>query len=124
MSRRRHRLPAGAGSLHSRRPHGGARGKRRTPRNDRENFGNRIPNAHRSGGEIVTGPAELQPVDGLTLSAEHRAALRPGEAVTDEQGVLHHLPRFFFQVPSWEEAHGLRVAAHFALSELTTVDSR
>jgi hypothetical protein len=72
----------------------------------------------------VTGPAELQPVDGLTLSTEHRAALRPGEAVTDARGVIHHLPRFFFQVPSWEEAHALRVAAHFALSELITVDSR
>jgi hypothetical protein len=72
----------------------------------------------------MSGPAELHPVDGLTLSAEHRAALRPGEAVTDEEGVIHHLPRFFFQVPSWEEAHVLRVATHFALSELITVDSR
>ena len=72
----------------------------------------------------MTRPAELRPVDGLTLSAEHRAALRPGEAVTDEQGAIHHLPRFFFQVPSWEEAHALRVATHFALSELITVDSR
>jgi hypothetical protein len=72
----------------------------------------------------LTGPAELQPVDGLTLSAEHRAVLRPGEAVMDEQGMIHHLPRFFFLVPSWEEAHALRVAAHFALSELSMVDSR
>ena len=72
----------------------------------------------------MRGPAELQPVDGLNLSAEHRAALRPGEAIRDEQGAIHHLPRFFFQVPSWEEAHALRVATHFALSELITVDSR
>jgi hypothetical protein len=72
----------------------------------------------------VTGPAELRAVDGLSLSPEHRAALRPGEAVTDEKGNLHHLPRFFFEVPSWEEAHSLRVASHFTLSELITVDSR
>jgi len=72
----------------------------------------------------VTRPGQLQPVDGLKLSAEHRAALRPGEPVTDEQGVVHHLPRFFFQVPSWEEAHTFRIASHFALSELITVDSR
>ena len=72
----------------------------------------------------MTGPEELRAVDGLTLSAEHRAALRPGEAVTDENGKLHHLPRFFFEVPSWEEAHSFRVARHFALSELITVDSR
>jgi hypothetical protein len=72
----------------------------------------------------VTRADELRPVDGLTLSADHRAALRPGEAVTDDSGRLHHFPRFFFEVPSWEEAHSLRVASHFALSELTTVDSR
>ncbi|MDP9005234.1 MAG: hypothetical protein M3N12_10660 [Verrucomicrobiota bacterium] len=72
----------------------------------------------------MTGPDELRAVDGLTLSAEHRAALRPGEVVTDENGKLHHLPRFFFEVPSWEEAHVLRVATHFNLSELMTVDSR
>jgi hypothetical protein len=72
----------------------------------------------------VTRPCELRAVDGLTLSPEHRAALRPGEAVTDQNGKLHHLPRFFFEVPSWEEAHSFRVASHFALSELVTVDSR
>ena len=72
----------------------------------------------------MTGPGALRAVDGLTLSPEHRAVLRPGEAVTDENGMRHHLPRFFFEIPSWEEAHSLRVASHFALSELITVDSR
>lgn len=72
----------------------------------------------------MTGPNELNAVNGLKLSAEHRAALRPGEPVTDASGAVHHLPRFFYQVPSWEEAHSLRVASHFALSELITVDSR
>jgi hypothetical protein len=50
--------------------------------------------------------------------------LRPGETVTNENGKRHRLPRFFFEVPSWAEAHSLRVASHFALSELITVDSR
>jgi hypothetical protein len=72
----------------------------------------------------VTGPNDLRAVDGLGLSPEHRVALRPGEAVTGANGKRHHLPRFFFEVPSWEEAHSLRVASHFALSELITVDSR
>ena len=66
----------------------------------------------------------LRAVDGKTLSPEHRAALRPGEAVADERGVVHHLPRFFFEVASWADAHALKVATHFALSELITVDSR
>ena len=72
----------------------------------------------------MTSPDELRPIDGLDLSEEHRAALRPGEAVTDDHGNMHHLPRFFFEVPSWEEAHSLRVSTHFNLSELMTVDSR
>lgn len=72
----------------------------------------------------MTGPKELKAVDGLKLSAEHRAVLRPGGAVTGPDGTVHHLPRFFYEVPSWEEAHALRVATHFALSELITVDSR
>ena len=66
----------------------------------------------------------MKAVDGLSLSAEHRGALRPGEAVSDEIGNVHRLPRFFFEVASWEEAHAVRVATHFALSELITVDSR
>ena len=72
----------------------------------------------------MTKPEGLRAIDGLMLSAEHRAALRPGEAVSDENGSVHHLPRFFFEVPSWEEAHTIRVATHFTLSELITVDSR
>src|SRR2546421_2596450 len=44
--------------------------------------------------------------------------------MSDENGRVHHFPRFFFVVPSWEEAHAIRVATHFMLSELITVDSR
>jgi hypothetical protein len=72
----------------------------------------------------VSALEELKAVDGLKLSAEYRAALRPGEAVTTENGTIHRLPRFFYEVPSWEEARSLRVASHFAFSELITVDSR
>jgi hypothetical protein len=72
----------------------------------------------------MTAASSLTAVDGLTLSAEHRQAFRPGEAVTDADGRVRHLPRFFFAIPSWQEAHSLRVASHFALSELITVDSR
>jgi len=72
----------------------------------------------------VTSADELRPIDGLRLSDEYRAALRPGEAVEVENGKLHRFPRFFFEVPSWEEAHSLRVATHFNLAELMTVDSR
>ncbi len=72
----------------------------------------------------MTSAEELRAVDGLTLSPDHRAVLRPGEAIIDEDGRQHRLPRFFFEIPSWEQAHSLRVASHFTLSELIMVDSR
>jgi len=67
---------------------------------------------------------KLEAVDGLTLSHEHRALLRPGELIEGPDGTAHRLPRFFFSVPSWPEAHEIRLAPHFKLSELMTVDSR
>ncbi len=53
---------------------------------------------------------ELAAVDGLTLSAQHRALLRPGELVELGSGKSHRLPRFFYSVPSWADAHKTRVA--------------
>ena len=66
----------------------------------------------------------LEVVDGLTLSAEHRALLRPGEPIGDAGGIVHHLPRFFYAIPTWARAHETRVAEHFKLSELMMVDCR
>src|SRR5579862_4546072 len=66
----------------------------------------------------------LQAVDGLTLSAEHRALLRPGEGVLDAYGNTHFLPRFFYEIPSWEFARNTRLSEHFTVSELMSVDCR
>ena len=63
-------------------------------------------------------------IDGLKLPAEHRALLRPGESESDSRGNIHHLPRFFYEVASWQEAHEIRLAPHFKLAELMTVDCR
>jgi hypothetical protein len=63
-------------------------------------------------------------VDGLTLSAEHRALLRPGELVSVGDGEMHPLPRFFYEIDSWEHAKQTPLTAHFTLSELITVDCR
>ncbi|MBA2431280.1 MAG: hypothetical protein H0V56_04100 [Chthoniobacterales bacterium] len=65
---------------------------------------------------------DLEVVDGLTLSAELRALLLPGEPVADEEGKVHHLPRFFYAVPSWAKAHETRLTPNFKLAELMTVD--
>ena len=58
-------------------------------------------------------------VDGCSLSQKHRALLRPNESIEG-----HSLPRFFYAIPSWADAHAARVAEHFKYAELMTVDCR
>src|ERR1051326_1088314 len=66
----------------------------------------------------------LRPIDGLCLAEEYRALLRPGESETGATGEVHRLPRFFYEIASWEEAHEIRLAPHFTLAELMLVDCR
>src|SRR5437763_16219863 len=66
----------------------------------------------------------MRAIDGFNLPAEYRALLRPAEADTDASGNVHHLPRFFHEIGSWQEAHDLRLAPHFTLAELMLVDCR
>jgi len=66
----------------------------------------------------------LRAVDGFDLPQEYRVLLRPGEAETDFQGNIHRLPRFFYEIGSWQEAHDVRLAPHFTLAELMLVDCR
>jgi hypothetical protein len=66
----------------------------------------------------------LRPVDGIRLAEEYRALLRPGESETDADGTVHYLPRFFYEIGSWDEAHEIRLAPHFTLAELMLVDCR
>jgi hypothetical protein len=66
----------------------------------------------------------LRPIDGLRLPEEYRSLLRPGEIEPDVDGTVHRLPRFFYEIGSWEEAHAIRLAPHFTLAELMLVDCR
>src|SRR5881628_2179822 len=66
----------------------------------------------------------LRAVDAFSLPEEYRALLRPGEMETDFQGNAHRLPRFFYEVATWQEAHDVRLAPHFTLAELMLVDCR
>jgi hypothetical protein len=66
----------------------------------------------------------LRPVDGLRLSEEYRVLLRPDESEAGANGTVHRLPRFFYEIGSWEEAHEIRLAPHFTLAELMLVDCR
>jgi hypothetical protein len=67
-------------------------------------------------------PFEL--VDGRRLEKKIRAVLRPGELVADSRGRARRLPRFFYEVPSWEVARGVQLTPHFGLWELLDVDFR
>jgi hypothetical protein len=66
----------------------------------------------------------LRAVDGFDLPQEYRVLLRPGEAETDFQGNIHRLPRFFYEIRSWQEAREIRLAPHFTLAESMLVDCR
>ena len=69
-------------------------------------------------------PKILRAIDGMRLPNEYRGLLRPGEIETDMKGNVHRLPRFFYEIASWQEAHEIRLAPHFTLAELMLVDCR
>jgi hypothetical protein len=66
----------------------------------------------------------FQVIDALTLSAGHRRLLRPGEALADAAGRTHFLPRFFYEIGTWEQAKQQPLAENFTFAELMTVDCR
>lgn len=70
----------------------------------------------------MTDRFPLQVVDGLELSAAYRAVLRPGELLRDRHGRARRLPRFFYEIASWEEALETQLTEHFALWEFLNVD--
>jgi hypothetical protein len=65
-----------------------------------------------------------RPIDGLHLGEQYRALLRPGEPEAGADGNVHHLPRFFYEIGSWDEARAIRLTPHFTLAELMLVDCR
>jgi hypothetical protein len=66
----------------------------------------------------------MKVIDALTLSTERRALLRPGEMLEVSTGETHQLPRFFYEIESWQHAKETQLTPHFTLSELITVDCR
>ena len=74
--------------------------------------------------QSAAGSFPCSVVDGLTLPEELRVLLRPDELARDSQGHAHRLPRFFFEVASWQQAKETLLTPHFRLSELMVVDCR
>jgi hypothetical protein len=59
-------------------------------------------------------------VDAATLPDAVRELLLPGEGIFDP----HPLPRYFYEIDSWETAKKTKLTAHFVLAELMSVDCR
>jgi hypothetical protein len=66
----------------------------------------------------------IKVVDAFDLDDELRSLLKPGEMVKDAQGRRHRLPRYFYEIPSHEEATKIRLTPHFGLNEFILVDLR
>jgi hypothetical protein len=69
-------------------------------------------------------PVRLPVVDGLALPERHRRALCPEQLLQDDTGKARRLPRFFYEVDSWQTAQEIQLTEHFALWEFLTVDVR
>lgn len=69
-------------------------------------------------------PFELPVVDGFDLEETYQLLLRPDDLMPDETGELRRLPRFFFEVDSWQRALNTRLTEHFTLAEFMIVDVR
>jgi len=70
----------------------------------------------------VTAPLPI--VDGLTLSPQHRELLNPGGLLVGRDGETHRLPRYFYEVDSWDRALQTELSPHFGLWEFMDVDVR
>jgi hypothetical protein len=74
--------------------------------------------------EVTRAAPALIAIEGRRLAKEYRDALSPGGVRCDEQGIEHRLPRFFYEIPSWDYAMGVRLTPNFGLWELVQTDVR
>jgi len=69
-------------------------------------------------------PVGLRIIDGQRLPVEVRSALMPGGTLRDGFGHARELPRFFYEVPSWEVALQTRFTPNLSLWEFIQTDLR
>src|SRR5687768_2746904 len=73
---------------------------------------------------VDSGGLSLPVVDGLELDERHQRALCPDQMLRDAAGRARRLPRFFFEVDSWQTAQAIQLTEYFSLWEFLTVDVR
>jgi hypothetical protein len=66
----------------------------------------------------------LRVVDGLRLDKPLRDALLPGRTVHDDEGHARRLPRYFYEIPTWEHAMNTQLSPNFAIWEFIQTDVR
>lgn len=71
-----------------------------------------------------SGTLPLPVVDGLDMDARHQRVLCPDQILRDRNGRNRRLPRFFYEVDSWQTAQNIQLTENFALWEFLTVDVR
>jgi hypothetical protein len=75
-----------------------------------------------SGNGVGRSGIPLRIVDGRRLEKKLRDALRPGGKLCDAEGQAHTLPRYFYEIPSWDTARSVQLSEHFGLWELIHTD--
>lgn len=63
-------------------------------------------------------------VDGYRLDKPRRDALMPGGVLRDREGRMRTLPRYFYEVESWNAALEYELAPHFHMWEFIHTDVR
>ena len=71
-----------------------------------------------------TRAGSLRIVDGFRLDKSRRDCLMPGGVLRDRQGRTRQLPRYFYEVDSWDAALEYELAPHFHLWEFIHADVR
>ena len=71
---------------------------------------------------LATFPLRL--VDGRRLERRFRDVLLPGGILCDHAGQARVLPRYFYEVASWDQARDTYLSPHFAVSEFIHTDVR
>ena len=66
----------------------------------------------------------LRVVDGLRLERSMRDVLLPTRALCDDAGQPPRLPRYFYEIPTWDDALRLQLAPNFGLWEFIQTDVR
>ena len=74
--------------------------------------------------EIAIASFPLRVVDGRRLEKRVRDALDPGGVLSDADGRARQLPRYFYEIPTWEDAVNTQLAPNFHLWELVQSDVR